>query len=184
MDTPEAARVMEAEVAEAPSEEEKAEAAPAEIQKDATLYAHMNGTVVPMEEVQDEAFAECILGKGVAIEPDEGKLYCPADGTVDNVFDTKHAIGIVTDDGTELLLHIGINTVQLNGKHFTIHVEQDQTVKKGDLLISFDMDAIRAEGYLLTTPMIVCNTDDYSEVKPLLSGGKISAGTALLEVKG
>ena len=71
-----------------------------------------------------------------------------------------------------------------NGKHFTVHVEQDQPVKKDDLLISFDIDAIKAEGYLLTTPMIVCNTDDYSEVKPLLSGGKISAGTALLEVKG
>ena len=166
MDTPEAARVMEAEVAEAPAEE-KAASAPAEKQKDATLYAHMNGTVVPMEDVEDEAFAECILGEGVAVEPDEGKLYCPADGT-----------------GAELLLHIGINTVQLNGKHFTVHVEQDQPVKKGDLLISFDMDAIKAEGYLLTTPMIVCNTDDYSEVKPLLSGGKISAGTALLEVKG
>ena len=181
--TPEAARVMEAEVAEAPAEE-KAASAPAEKQKDATLYAHMNGTVVPMEDVEDEAFAECILGEGVAVEPDEGKLYCPADGTVDNVFDTRHAIGIITDDGAELLLHIGINTVQLNGKHFTVHVEQDQPVKKGDLLISFDMDAIKAEGYLLTTPMIVCNTDDYSEVKPLLSGGKISAGTALLEVKG
>ena len=183
MDTPEAARVMEAEVAEAPAEE-KAASAPAEKQKDATLYAHMNGTVVPMEDVEDEAFAECILGEGVAVEPDEGKLYCPADGTVDNVFDTRHAIGIITDDGAELLLHIGINTVQLNGKHFTVHVEQDQPVKKGDLLISFDMDAIKAEGCLLTTPMIVCNTDDYSEVKPLLSGGKISAGTALLEVKG
>ncbi len=96
----------------------------------------------------------------------------------------RKIIGIITDDGTELLLHIGINTVQLNGKHFTVHVEQDQPVKKGDLLISFDMEAIKAEGYLLTTPMIVCNTDDYSEVKPLLSGGKISAGTALLEVKG
>ena len=123
MDTPEAARVMEAEVAEAPAEE-KADSAPAEKQKDATLYAHMNGTVVPMEDVEDEAFAECIPGEGVAVEPDEGKLYCPADGTVDNVFDAKHAIGIITDAGTELLLHIGINTVQLNGKHFRSTSEQ------------------------------------------------------------
>ena len=182
LETPEAAHVMESEVAEARAEEETA--APVEKQKDSTLFAHMNGTVVPMAEVQDEAFAACILGEGIAVEPGEGRLYCPADGVVENVFDTKHAIGILTDDGAELLLHIGINTVKLNGKYFTVHVEQDQPVKKGDLLISFDMDDIKAEGYLLTTPMIVCNTDDYSEVRPLLSEGKVSAGKAILEVKG
>ena len=147
------------------------------------LCAHMNGTVVPMAEVQDEAFSENILGEGIAIEPSEGRLYSPADGVVENLFDTKHAIGITTADGADILLHIGINTVKLEGKYFETHVEQDQPVKKGDLLISFDMEAIRKEGYLLTTPMIVCNTDDYSAVSPLTNGGQINVGTPLLEVK-
>lgn len=182
LDTAEADRVMDSAVAAAPAE--KKDAAPAEKLKDSTLVAHMNGTVVPMAEVQDEAFAACVLGEGVAIEPSEGRLYSPADGVVENIFDTKHAIGIMTKDGTELLLHIGINTVQLGGKHFKVHVMQNQPVKKGDLLISFDMDAIKAEGYLLTTPMIVCNTDDYGAVKPLLSGGEVKIGTPILEVKG
>ena len=151
--------------------------------QDATLGAHMNGTVLPMSEVQDEAFASCVLGEGVAIEPTEGKLYAPADAEVDNLFDTKHAIGLITPEGTELLLHIGINTVQLGGKHFEAHVKVGQKVQKGDLLISFDQEAIRAAGYLCTTPMIVCNTDDYASVKAIASG-EIKAGTPLLEVKG
>lgn len=183
LDTAEADRVMDSAVA-APAAAEKKPAAPATKLKDSTLAAHMNGTVIPMAEVQDEAFATCVLGEGVAIEPTEGRLYSPADGVVENIFDTKHAIGIMTADGTELLLHIGINTVQLGGKHFKVHVMQDQTVKKGDLLISFDMDAIKAEGYLLTTPMIVCNTDDYAAVKPLSEGGEIQIGTPILAVKG
>lgn len=151
--------------------------------QDATLCAHMNGTVLPMSEVQDEAFASCVLGEGVAIEPTEGKLYAPADAEVDNLFDTKHAIGLITSEGTELLLHIGINTVQLGGKHFEAHVKVGQKVKKGDLLISFDQKAIRAAGYLCTTPMIICNTDDYASVKALVSG-EVKAGTPLLQVKG
>lgn len=160
-----------------------AEKAPAEKKRDAVLAAHMNGTVVPMAEVQDEAFSNCILGDGVAIEPSEGKLYAPADAEVDNLFDTHHAIGLVTEDGVEILLHIGINTVELAGKHFEAHVEVGQKVKKGDLLISFDMEAVKAAGYLCTTPMIVCNTEDYQSVAPTAEGS-IQAGTPLLEVKG
>ena len=136
-----------------------------------------------MTEVKDEAFASCALGDGVAIEPSEGKLYAPIDGTIANIFDTKHAIGMCTDDGLELLMHIGIDTVRLGGKFFEAHVEAGQEVKKGDLLISFDMDAIRAAGYLLTTPMIVCNTDDYKSIKPLVTG-QVKAGQNLLDVKG
>ena len=147
-----------------------------------TLGAHMNGEAVPMEEVKDEAFASCALGEGIAIEPSEGKLYAPADATVDNLFDTHHAIGLVTETGAELLLHIGIDTVKLGGEHFTPHVKVGQKVKKGDLLISFDMDAIKAKGYLCTTPMIVCNTDDYKAVKPL-AGGTVKAGQNILRVE-
>lgn len=151
--------------------------------RDAVLAAHMSGVVVPMAEVQDEAFSNCILGDGVAVEPSEGRLYAPADGEVDNLFDTHHAIGLVTEDGVEILLHIGINTVELGGKHFEAHVEAGQKVKKGDLLISFDMEAVKAAGYLCTTPMIVCNTEDYQSVAPTAQG-EIQAGEDLLEVKG
>ena len=147
-----------------------------------TLGAHMNGEVLPMEEVKDEAFASCALGEGIAVEPSEGKLYAPADATVDNLFDTHHAIGLVTETGAELLLHIGIDTVKLGGEHFTAHVKVGQKGKKGDLLISFDMDAIKAKGYLCTTPMIVCNTDDYKAVKPLVTG-TVKAGQDILRVE-
>ena len=181
MESPEADRLDQIAASAAPAPAAEKPAAPAK--QDAVLAAHMNGTVVPMAEVQDEAFSNCILGDGVAIEPSEGKLYAPADGEVDNLFDTHHAIGLVTEDGVEILLHIGINTVELGGKHFEAHVEVGQKVKKGDLLISFDMEAIQAAGYLLTTPMIICNTEDYQSVAPIAEGA-ITAGTDLLEVKG
>ena len=138
--------------------------------------------MVPMAEVQDEAFASCALGEGAAIEPSEGKLYAPADALVDNLFETHHAVSLVTSTGAEILLHIGIDTVKLEGKYFTPHVQAGQKVKKGDLLISFDMEAIKAAGYLCTTPMIVCNTDDYSAVKVLASGA-IQPGQDLLRLE-
>lgn len=149
----------------------------------ATYGAHMNGKMVLMNEVEDEAFASCALGDGVAIEPSEGKLYAPANGTIDTVFDTKHAISMVSDEGTEILLHIGIDTVQLGGKFYETHVTDNQKVKRGDLLISFDIDGIKAAGYKVTTPMIVCNTDDYRAVKPLASGN-VKAGDDFMQVVG
>ncbi|NCE63983.1 PTS glucose transporter subunit IIA [Pseudoflavonifractor sp. 524-17] len=158
-------------------------AKPAQHKTGAVLAAHMDGTVIPMAEVQDDAFSACILGQGAAIEPAEGKLYAPADAEVDNLFDTHHAIGLVTPGGVEILLHIGINTVELGGKHFTAHVQAGQKVKQGDLLISFDLDAIKAAGYLCTTPMIICNTDEYQSVAPT-ARGRIQAGAPLLEIKG
>ena len=165
--------------AAAPAKKEEApkEAVPAE-----TFGAHLAGTVVAMADVKDEAFASGVLGDGVAVEPTEGKLYAPADATVDNLFDTHHAIGLVTEGGAELLLHIGIDTVKLNGEHFTAHVKNGQKVKKGDLLISFDIDAIKAAGYLVTTPLIVCNTDRYTAVKTLAEG-EVKPGQDLLRVE-
>ena len=150
--------------------------------KGSVLGAHMNDEAIPLSEVKDEAFASGALGEGVAIEPSEGKLFAPADGTIETVFTTKHAVGMTTDEGTELLLHIGIDTVRLEGRHFEAHVEPEQHVKKGDLLVTFDIPAIKAEGYPCTTPMIVCNMDDYNEVKQL-SGGSVRAGDDLLSVK-
>lgn len=169
---------------EAPAEAAPAkEAAPAPKMADAVLGAHMNGTMKLMSEVADEAFASCALGDGVAIEPSEGKLFAPIDGTIANIFDTKHAIGMYTEDELELLMHIGIDTVKLGGKFFEVHVQEGQEVKKGDLLVSFDMEGIRAAGYPLTTPMIVCNTEDYKSIKPLVTG-QVKAGQDLLDIKG
>ena len=184
---------METPAADAPVDLPAAAPAPAPAEKPAEkpaaparqpqrLGAHLAGTVVPMEQVQDEAFASCVLGEGVAIEPTEGKLYAPADALVDNLFDTHHAIGLVTGSGVELLLHIGIDTVKLGGQHFTAHVKTGQKVKKGDLLISFDLETIKAAGYLCTTPMIVCNTDDYAAVKTL-AAGTVAPGQDLLQVE-
>lgn len=182
IESPESDHLADTPAAPMPAEPAPAPAKP-EQKVDTTLYAHLSGTVVPMEEVQDEVFASGVLGQGVAIEPSEGNLYAPADCVVDNLFDTKHAIGLMTDDGLELLLHIGINTVKLKGEFFEAHVKTGQRVKTGDLLISFDMEKIRQAGYLCTTPMIVCNSDDGKEVK-VLASGKVQAGTALLSVKG
>ena len=161
-----------------------APAAPASAKeaKSAVLGAHMNGAVVKLADVADEAFASGAMGDGVAIEPSEGKLYAPADGVIETVFETKHAVGMTTADGVELLMHIGIDTVKLGGKHFQTHVTPEQKVKKGDLLVSFDMKAIKAEGYPLTTPMIVCDTDDYESVKSVTSG-TVKKGADLLNVQ-
>ena len=145
-------------------------AAPAKEVRSAVLGAHMTGAVVALADVADEAFASGAMGDGIAIEPTVGKLYAPADGVIETVFETKHAVGMTTDGGVELLLHIGIDTVKLGGKHFEAHVAPEQTVKKGDLLVSFDMDAIKAAGYPLTTPMIICNTDDYASINTLATG--------------
>ena len=146
------------------------------------LFAHMNGTIVPLENVEDEAFSSEVLGKGIAIEPIDGNLYSPCDGRVDMVFDTNHAINIVSQNGCEILLHIGIDTVKLSGKYFEAHVKDGSEVKKGDLLISFDLNGIKSEGYKATTPMIICNTDDYTSVNAIVQA-EISSGEKILEIK-
>lgn len=151
-------------------------------QDSAVLGAHMNGKVLLLSEVQDEAFASGLIGAGTAIEPTEGRLFAPSDGTIETVFDTKHAIGMVTEDGVELILHIGIDTVKLEGKYFETHVQPKQPVKKGDLLVTFDLASIKAHGYLCTTPMIVCNTSEYESVEPV-AAGTIQAGQDLLLVQ-
>ncbi|MGN1304367.1 MAG: glucose PTS transporter subunit IIA [Oscillospiraceae bacterium] len=151
------------------------------VEKNIILYSHLNGTAIPLENVEDDVFSQKILGDGIAVEPNEGKLYSPCDCVVDSVFDTKHAINIVSDEGAEILLHIGIDTVKLDGKYFEAHVEDGQKVKKGELLISFDMDKIKEAGFKLTTPMIICNSDDYSAFDALAEG-KVAAGDKLLKI--
>ena len=159
-----------------------APAAPAAAAKDTVLSACLNGTVVPLAEVKDEAFASGALGDGIAIEPTDGELVAPADGEISSTFETHHAVGMTTADGAELLMHIGIDTVKLGGKHFTYLVNEGDKVKKGQPLIRFELEAIKAEGYPVTTPLIVCNTDDYAAVAAKASG-TVKQGDALLELK-
>lgn len=150
--------------------------------KDTVLSACLNGTVVPLADVKDEAFASGALGDGIAIEPTDGELVAPADGEISSTFETHHAVGMTTVDGAELLMHIGIDTVKLGGKHFTYLVNEGDKVKKGQPLIRFELEAIKDEGYPVTTPLIVCNTDDYAAVAAKASG-TVKQGDALLELK-
>ena len=150
--------------------------------KDTVLSACLNGTVVPLADVKDEAFASGVLGDGIAIEPSDGELVAPADGEISSTFETHHAVGMTTADGAELLMHIGIDTVKLGGKHFTYLVNEGDKVKKGQPLIRFELEAIKAEGYPVTTPVIVCNTDDYAAVEAKASG-TVKQGDVLLELK-
>ena len=131
----------------------------------------------------DKTFADKILGDGAAVIPEEGKIYAPADGTVVNIMDTKHGIMFQTAQGVELLIHIGLETVNLNGKYFTSHVENGAQVKAGDLLVEFDLDAIKKEGYDPITPVVVTNGDDYiRSVNMLKSGEKAAHGDCLLTI--
>lgn len=125
------------------------------------LCAPVSGTVKALSDVPDKTFAEKVLGDGAAIIPEEGKVYAPADGTVANIMDSKHGIMFVTDSGAEVLIHIGLDTVKLKGKYFKSYVSDGDKVKKGTLLVEFDLEAIKGEGYNLITPMVVTNISDY-----------------------
>ncbi|MFS0869000.1 beta-glucoside-specific PTS transporter subunit IIABC [Paenibacillus xylanilyticus] len=128
------------------------------------LIAPLTGKVLELSTIKDEAFATGAMGKGIAIEPTVGKLVSPADGVISAVFPTSHAIGISSNNGAELLIHIGMNTVKLKGEHFKVHVQEGDVVKAGDLLIEFDTNAIASKGYDLTTPIIVTNSNDFVDV--------------------
>lgn len=143
------------------------------------VLSPLKGKAVSLADTGDDAFAAEILGKGAAVEPEEGKVYAPFDATVSALM--GHAIGLTGKNGVELIIHIGIDTVKLNGKHYTPHCAQGQEVKAGDLLMEFDIPAIQAEGYKTITPVIVTNTPNYSDVMPL-TGKDIQAGEALLTI--
>ncbi|HJC49315.1 MAG TPA: glucose PTS transporter subunit IIA [Candidatus Anaerostipes avistercoris] len=127
-------------------------------------------------------FAGEILGKGAAVQLESDEIYSPVNGTIASVFPTKHAIGLLSDDGVEVLIHVGIDTVQLEGKHYDVKVETGQKVKKGDLLLVCDRAAIEKEGYKTVTPMIISNTADFSDVE-MITGGKVKKGTPVLKVR-
>ena len=125
------------------------------------FYAPMAGKAVPISEVPDPTFAEGLLGNGIAIEPSEGKVYAPCDATVDMMFTTGHAVSLVADCGAEALIHVGLETVSLEGKPFKVCAASGDKVKKGQLLMEVDLDAVKAAGLPIITPMLICNTDEY-----------------------
>ncbi len=131
------------------------------------VYSPIKGKVIPLNTVKDATFAGEYLGKGVAIQPEQGRVVAPFDGKVTVVMDTKHAIGITSNNGIEILIHVGMDTVQLNGKYYQTHVKVDDEVKKGDLLLTFEKENIIAEGYEITTPVVITNTADFKQINAL-----------------
>lgn len=145
------------------------------------LASPLKGKVLKLSEVKDEAFASGVLGQGAAVEPEEGVLYAPADGTVSALFPTGHAIGLTTQTGLELLMHVGMDTVQLDGKGFKAFVETGETVKQGQKLLEFDRKLISEAGCSLVTPVLVTNSDDFEQVE-ITGDEKVKAGDLLLSI--
>lgn len=143
--------------------------------QDIRIESPLRGRLVPLSEVSDPAFASGAMGRGAAIADPEGRVVSPVDGEVTVLFDTKHAVGIRTADGMDLLIHVGVDTVKLAGRHFTAHVAQGDTVKRGQLLLEFDPAGIKAEGYETTTPVLVTNAADYGKITFTLDGAEISS---------
>lgn len=146
-----------------------------------SIPAPLAGEAVALTEVSDPTFSQGILGQGCAIKPETGRVVAPVDATVSMMFETGHAVSLETADGVELLIHVGLDTVMLKGEHYTAHCATGDKVKAGDLLIEFDIEAIRAAGYDTITPVVVCNADDFSEVSA--NTGKVSEMDALLTLK-
>lgn len=152
--------------------------------KKATEYllgAPAKGKAVPLAEVNDPTFSEGMLGDGVAVIPSEGKIYAPVDGEVGMVFDTLHAVSITADFGAEVLIHVGLDTVKMNGDGFTGHVQAGDKVKKGDLLLEVDLEKVKAAGYDTITPVLICNTDDYTSVEGL-AGKDVVPGDDVIKI--
>lgn len=147
-----------------------------------SLAAPAAGKLVSIKEVSDPTFGEEVLGRGVALIPSEGRFYAPADGTVTTIFPTGHAAAITTDEGAEILIHIGLDTVKLDGKHFKIIAEEGQKVKTGDLLIEADLEQIKAEGYDIITPVVICNSDEFSEIMPE-DDKEVASGDTIMVLK-
>ena len=164
----EAGNTEEAEAPAAPVATEASAEAPSAASAETSgegveLGAHLVGTVVPLVDVKDPTFSSGALGAGIAVEPTEGKLYAPADGKITVAFPTGHAYGLRTEDGLDLLMHIGMDTVELDGKHFTPKVAKGDTVKRGDVIAEFDIPAIKAAGYPLATPLVITNSKKLAE---------------------
>lgn len=129
------------------------------------IYAPVAGKAVAITEVPDPTFAEGLLGNGIAIEPTDGKVYAPCNATVDMMFETGHAVSLVSESGAEILIHVGLETVSLEGKPFTVHVHDGDKVTKGQLMLEVDLEAVKAAGLPTITPVLICNTDAYPTFK-------------------
>ncbi|MGW9527284.1 beta-glucoside-specific PTS transporter subunit IIABC [Paenibacillus terrae] len=163
-------------------EEKKEAETPAPALTNEKIFSPLTGAVKSLSEISDEVFSTGAMGKGVAIVPEDGKLLSPFNGTIANAFRTGHAIGLVSDGGTEILVHIGMDTVKLKGQHFKTHIAEGDRVTKGQLLVEFNIEEIKALGYDMTTPVIVTNTAQYAEIK-VLGSSRVQTGDSLLEVK-
>lgn len=129
------------------------------------ILAPVKGEVVAISEVSDPTFGEEILGKGVAIKPSTGRVVSPVNGVISIMFDTGHAVSILSDQGAEILVHVGLDTIKLDGKYYTTHKKAEDKVKAGDLLMEFDIEGIKAAGFDVITPVVICNTPDYAQVQ-------------------
>ena len=162
---------------------EKIEIPPVEKDGDKEIICSpMNGEIVPCSEIQDLTFQKEMLGTTVAIRPTVGKVYAPADGKVEMLIESLHAVSLTTTGGTEILIHVGIDTVALKGKYFKGYVKEGKEVKRGDLLLEFDVDAITKAGYEMISPVIICNTEDYSEIERT-GVSAIKVGETLMKLK-
>lgn len=150
--------------------------------EDTLVASPLNGEILPLSEVKDEAFSSEALGKGFAIEPNDGRVVAPFDGEVVTIFPSKHAIGLVSNNGVEVLIHIGIDTVSLNGEHFEAFVEAGQTVKQGQLLVEFELDKLKEKGFVTQVPIVVTNTPQYNEFE-VLKQGIVLENEPVLKVK-
>ncbi len=146
-----------------------------------SICAPITGEAVAIKEVNDPTFSEEILGKGIAIRPTEGKVYAPCDATVDMMFETGHAVSLIADCGAEILIHVGLDTVNLKGQHYNVIAQNGDKVKKGDLLMEFDHEAIAAAGYDTITPVIICNSADYATFNTHV-GQNVTAGDVVIEL--
>lgn len=146
------------------------------------IVSPMTGEIKPISEVEDQAFAQELMGKGIAIVPTEGKVYAPFDGVVEALYRTKHAIGLKANNGVEILIHIGVDTVSLKGKYFNAHIKQGETIQAGDLLVEFDPDGIRSAGYNTITSIVVTNMQQYGDVLTTASSGPIRESEALIKL--
>ena len=133
--------------------------------RSSVLLSPLAGKVIPLSDVHDQMFAKGLLGQGVAIEPSGGKVVAPSDAKVEAIFPTGHAVALHTNDGMDVLIHIGLDTEKLEGKHFKVHAAVGDAVKRGDVLIEFDRDAIAAEGYDVTAPILICNSVEFASIK-------------------
>lgn len=129
------------------------------------IYAPVTGKAVAITEVPDPTFAEGLLGNGIAIEPTDGKVYAPCNATVDMMFETGHAVSLVSESGAEILIHVGLETISMEGKPFTVHVHDGDKVTKGQLMLEVDLEAVKAAGLPTITPVLICNTDAYPTFK-------------------